>query len=433
MEILQEIFFHSMMEVLMPEIHARARPLIFSHVCGHWRQVVLSTPALWARVVVQIQFRYRPSYTSIVNLWLERSHSFPLDLYLLDSRCTISRLNPDPVLELLLAHAHRWHTISWCLQDGDSAEQFLENSIGAGHENLLESLDISILRCKGDQSERFPLALQPFSHLRRLSYSSNTSQCLLNLPFTHLTHLKLQCPIPVDVCGRILSQCLTVVNVSIRDIIAPLDEICRTHLFLPELRSLDLYSSWGDLGLLLGQLNCPNLHILGLRCGGSQHSHVKAYETFLLRSGCHLLKFTFYDNWLPEGYLVRLLAISCLKSLQNLEVACYNLSDCTINLLTQREVLPRLKRLEIWYCCSSDGKLADMIASRWRKRPSSPRYTLTWCSLGLNFSVPPGKRLYHCDDEEEQKAILSAHKKDMKRFRSFTADGLELHWNLNTH
>ncbi|KAF9220274.1 hypothetical protein BS17DRAFT_787845 [Gyrodon lividus] len=94
--------------------------IVVSHVCQHWRNVALSTPALWTSLVV---FRKaRPPYEQVSTL-LERSKSLPIDIFI---DCELQDHDEDFIsydesepseadlkflFALLIPHVHRWRSM----------------------------------------------------------------------------------------------------------------------------------------------------------------------------------------------------------------------------------------------------------------------------------------------------------------------------------
>ncbi|KII89404.1 hypothetical protein PLICRDRAFT_41053 [Plicaturopsis crispa FD-325 SS-3] len=89
---------------------------VFSRVCVRWREVVLGSPRLWSVINIRV---WRPDISMsmgidttmalrILPMYLERSKACPLDIKL--------EVSDDPVtgkvMDLLIAHASRWQTLS---------------------------------------------------------------------------------------------------------------------------------------------------------------------------------------------------------------------------------------------------------------------------------------------------------------------------------
>ncbi|RDB25755.1 hypothetical protein Hypma_006255 [Hypsizygus marmoreus] len=424
-ELLQEVFFEYCRE-MVPIIRGRAGPLRLSHVCGRWRQVAISTPGLWARMSVELD-RHRSHHSSpaLLKLWLQRSLPLPIALYIVGSATPDPPAGTNILLAILLEHIHRWGHLHWSIKDNNTAEQFLQYSIAK--ETVLESLDIRIWRrCSDDQIERFPLVLRSFKHLRRLTYyARDMPMALFSLPLIQLTHLNLSCAIPMDACQRLLTRCPNLVELSVMDIQGPVADISATKIALPDLTSCSLNSFQCNIGTLLAQLICPKVRSLSLHCPCSLHGDWRNFDTFFTQSRCHPEIFTFYDAETLDDDLACLLAMPNLQLVWKLNLICHNLSDQTLAVLTgggsYAPALPLLRALRLSPCYSTDGKLAEMISSRWNGIPNSPGYPLVYAEV--DFGLPS---LTSDLEEERRAAIHKAHKEDIMCFRRVKDEGLVL-------
>ncbi|KAF5347172.1 hypothetical protein D9758_011059 [Tetrapyrgos nigripes] len=106
-ELSSEILLLSIDEDLTVESTVK-RPLALSQVSKHWRSVSLSTPRLWSRLHLQIR-NEDTRYVSLVETWLTRSDSCPLQLHILWS--DPEALIPHPVLQAIVQHSDRWQRI----------------------------------------------------------------------------------------------------------------------------------------------------------------------------------------------------------------------------------------------------------------------------------------------------------------------------------
>ncbi|RDB25754.1 hypothetical protein Hypma_006254 [Hypsizygus marmoreus] len=424
-EILQEIFFECVGETDGYIIGEGAAPFVLSHVCRHWRKVAISTPALWTDMFVELdQRRTHHSHPLLVNLWLQRSGTLPLTLNIADLLSPDPSAEENPVFALLLAHIHRWRHVEWFIWGGSTAKLFLHKTLNNG-ETLLESLTISTQGCTDEQSELFPFALQSFTRLRRLTYASNTLTSVFNLPLSQLTHLRLS-SVPLDICGRVLTRCAKLEEIAFMDISQPLGDMTTTIIYLPELVSCTFQSYESNIGALLMQFDSPKLRSLVLYCNYSLQGEINTLETFVARAGCKLRTFIFHDKDLSEDELERLLAQPALESIQILELSCDNISDQILGELTagdDGQILPLLKTIILEPCCSSDGKLAAMISSRWSEMGNFAGRALA--HVDVTFQLPSSIVPTRYGGRE---AIRLAHKNDIMCFQHFIDQGLDLSW-----
>lgn len=113
-EILIECFLFCVYPDL-PTLHPNCAPILVTRVCRRWREVALSTPLLWSRLVMRFNSDDSESHHSSAlqpfENFLDRSLGIPLTCTLLD-RTKAGSLHFDQYLETLLRHSRRWETIS---------------------------------------------------------------------------------------------------------------------------------------------------------------------------------------------------------------------------------------------------------------------------------------------------------------------------------
>lgn len=87
-EILAEVFWNCLPET-MPQyaISSRKAPLLLCRVCSLWRKLALVTPTLWTTLAIVIRKLSMDLLVGgqVINTWLERSGTLPLELSLLYS------------------------------------------------------------------------------------------------------------------------------------------------------------------------------------------------------------------------------------------------------------------------------------------------------------------------------------------------------------
>ncbi|KAL0573819.1 hypothetical protein V5O48_008127 [Marasmius crinis-equi] len=133
-EVLKEIFIQCLPDYHLPTRDLDEAPLLLTTVTNSWRQVALSTPALWNRIYIHLpsisepldagygaRFQQRLEGT---RRWLERSSSLPLSIFLnveLEVRPSArviaeeSSVRLDLVsrfLQLLMEHYQRWKRVA---------------------------------------------------------------------------------------------------------------------------------------------------------------------------------------------------------------------------------------------------------------------------------------------------------------------------------
>ncbi|KAJ6456441.1 hypothetical protein C8R45DRAFT_943645 [Mycena sanguinolenta] len=103
-EITSEIFIHSIpVYPDAPPLTGFAAPTILTHVCHHWREVALATPALWRAIQLHYRDRYKQLH-HVPDAWIRRSGSCLLSI---DIHTTDYKVSPDLFTETLAAAATR--------------------------------------------------------------------------------------------------------------------------------------------------------------------------------------------------------------------------------------------------------------------------------------------------------------------------------------
>lgn len=96
----------------VPAFDSTEAPLLFLTVCHRWRDIALSTPRLWSRVLVlaeQIAPDDLEAALSAFDAWLSRSGTLPLSCYVKDYREKNS--SHDKFYSIIIRYAHRLHEL----------------------------------------------------------------------------------------------------------------------------------------------------------------------------------------------------------------------------------------------------------------------------------------------------------------------------------
>jgi hypothetical protein len=104
-ELLGEIFRYCLPQDY-DESGARKAVMLPSHVCKRWRDVALSTPALWTNIVLHVTDKTLESQTALVTDWVSRSGNLPLSFTLQGQE------NVLPIMAVLFQHCARWQHIN---------------------------------------------------------------------------------------------------------------------------------------------------------------------------------------------------------------------------------------------------------------------------------------------------------------------------------
>ena len=130
-ELLGEIFRHCLPRDYYENGTYKA-VMLPSHVCKHWRDVALSTPALWTNIVLCVTNETFESRAALVTTWFSRSGSLPLSFTL------EGRENVRPIMAFLLQHCNRWQYINLYVP----SEMVRSLEVAEGHLHRLETVRI---------------------------------------------------------------------------------------------------------------------------------------------------------------------------------------------------------------------------------------------------------------------------------------------------
>lgn len=128
-----------------------------SHVCKHWREVALDTPALWSEIDIETGRHAAPSYRR-ASTYLSRTKEYPLSIAIdvnvchsddesvyserSDSQSPETSTQLQGIMDLLLPHTRRWRKFKVTAEDYFHFHTILNRLCDAPPASLLESLDL---------------------------------------------------------------------------------------------------------------------------------------------------------------------------------------------------------------------------------------------------------------------------------------------------
>ncbi|KAJ7137784.1 hypothetical protein C8R44DRAFT_766180 [Mycena epipterygia] len=182
--------------------------LCLSQVGPYWRQIVNSTPQLWAEGVVGVHWddkELTEKRQDRLNTLLARSTPSPLSISLQSSNTTQAASVSTSVARIILPTAHRWRNLHINL---NSFPDF--NTLSQGTFNALERLTIE------DFDGQFALTVfQSSPRLRNLilatAHEMELNIHLLPMPWSQLTELTIDND-SLGACRAILLQCSNLVS-----------------------------------------------------------------------------------------------------------------------------------------------------------------------------------------------------------------------------
>ncbi|KAJ7178134.1 hypothetical protein C8R46DRAFT_1346367 [Mycena filopes] len=106
-----------------PPIFGRFSPSVLAQICAKWREVALTTPALWRAISVSSrQLKSQPQRSRyLLEISLDRSGSFPLAIRIGDRAQSwrLGNAGDEPgltrVLETIVRHSARWEHVALCM------------------------------------------------------------------------------------------------------------------------------------------------------------------------------------------------------------------------------------------------------------------------------------------------------------------------------
>ncbi|KAJ7174044.1 hypothetical protein C8R43DRAFT_976983 [Mycena crocata] len=172
LELSSDIFLRCIADFPVPS--ADAAPLVFLNVCRAWRDIALSTPALWT--AIRVQFPRHPDFRELLDLWFSRARfsSLSLSLYA-DPQTTIEFLDVaalDPtVVALVHKNANRMRHLELYLPFGRELKQITASF------PCLEVLTIGQGERYGDWTEEDSYSATPDECVEILEAAPNIVEC----------------------------------------------------------------------------------------------------------------------------------------------------------------------------------------------------------------------------------------------------------------
>jgi hypothetical protein len=360
--------------------------LLLSHVCSRWRNLILDTPTMcqWASIFISSP---TDQQLHLLKLWLERSQSCALDISF-DYCSDTGHGSFKPIVKLLAGDAARCISFKFM-----SLVQRMPGTFGEyippGSFNALKTLESSFVGM-GDSTFLDDFAVTffgPGSNLlvcRLLEFRALSTIPRINPTWSHnLTSLSL------FAFGRDLSilpmfsNSPELVSLTLGFSFCEADPAQSVMVTLPKLRYLILLHLQAS-NFVLDWLTLPqlcNLSAVNSLCDGPTAPAVWAgLQGMLERSNCSLKCFSLTHrraDMTKEVYLAEQLSTPNFSALTELELLQNDVGNTIVEALTtsvgnddrspSHEILPRLETLGLRSCSTDDGKLGQMVLSRFRK------------------------------------------------------------------
>ncbi|KAJ7896038.1 hypothetical protein B0H14DRAFT_2495581 [Mycena olivaceomarginata] len=272
-EIIAEIFVHFLpIYPVCPPLLVPDSPTLLTHICRKWREIALSTPALWRAISLLDSAIPSVDQDKVVDMWLARSRCLPLHLHF--SR-NFAPAREAEVLASVVPHRARWEYLNL-------------RYLPVSHLHILEG-PMPLLR-RLDWVSHLPTATKLACHeapLLRTAVLNAVAAGSAILPWTQLTSLTLLLVSPKE-CVPILRHTLNLVYCKLELIEDGEDDGVTPPDIIPSsLRSLTLDGN-GSVSRFLKSLLVPALHNLQIAesCLGS--NTIDTLTSFLSKSRCQL-------------------------------------------------------------------------------------------------------------------------------------------------
>ncbi|KAK0452451.1 hypothetical protein EV421DRAFT_902941 [Armillaria borealis] len=338
-------------------------PWILSHVCGLWRDTVLSSPSLWSCLTINFVFADSKSAPVLLETIFRRSGSLPLNIAVFafrDSHPSVS----IQAFAAILRHCRRWRHVVLRLEPCFLKEMNIVKRDLPALESLLLYPMVVSPRNILPESERNIFSSAP--RLRKVALYKMHGLGDFALP-SHVTHLA-GCPTDLYHLEtyQFLEECHLDSSMISQVVSLP------TPISLPKVRRL-----YVDSTCLLRHLHLPSLQHLTLA------AHVMSVlsdqdainlNDLLRRSRCNLDSLAVGPG-MVSGSVFLQQSLTMMQSLSCLDITLQSTEDSFFSTLASSPaILPDLQRLHLRHY-STDvrlttwNSLTSMIDTRWHTSP----------------------------------------------------------------
>ncbi|KAJ7137824.1 hypothetical protein C8R44DRAFT_766284 [Mycena epipterygia] len=355
--------------------------LRLSHVSPYWRQIVHSTPQLWAEGVLAVDWGsddLPETYLDGLNALLSHSSPSPLSVSLVQTAASASA--SASVARIILPTAERWRNLHI---DVVSFPYF--DTLPPGTFNALEKLNI---QCFMEQHALTGFQSSP--RLRSLSlgtvYGLESNVHLFQMPWSQLTDLTIDDE-SLGGCRNILLQCSNLISARFRtshEWDFPLSAVESPIVMLPFLKTLimSFYGATVEIGFeaFFIPLALPSLQTLELEFNPEDREFwpTDMFSEFQIRSP-NIEQISLLHAPIDSEGLITLLRHGSALTTLNIQNSWGCVNDAVFHALRYDHadpapLAPRLQELYFEFVGKNfkEGSFEDAIRSRWWKGECPP-------------------------------------------------------------
>ncbi|KAJ6531144.1 hypothetical protein B0H19DRAFT_1190569 [Mycena capillaripes] len=379
LEILAEIFMHSLPNADFVTPNLTAAPLVLCGVCNQWREVAISTPKLWSSLVFDVQLATGAAYVDLYKTWLSRARKTPLSLSLQDREGQNPPDSVRPLLQTIAGLSPQWRNMDVDL--GKDLAEFLFPSEGSvkGEFPLLEKLAIGYAIPLGP----LPISFSNAPKLREVFASTYPTVPPMQFPFAQITAFQTY-HITLSSCLEILTNAPNLIDGTFEI------ENRNASTVSPSVISLDHLESLALAGMLVNEadilpmtllecLKTPALKNLTLQFvylyGSHTWSHswsVTPFLSFLSRSSIQLQSLALSLMLTTTESLIQ--CLKAIRSLVDLKLEPLRVVDMDViftKLTGDSDFLPKLESVHLFFSIHTGihyinpTVVAGMLSWRW--------------------------------------------------------------------
>ncbi|KAJ7693875.1 hypothetical protein B0H17DRAFT_481438 [Mycena rosella] len=348
-EISSEIFLYCIPSTRpLDVVNIDEAPLLLMRICSAWRQIAVSTPALWSTFKIDADY-IRPHFSEIVGTWLSRARLCPLSVTITGPLFGIRHF--DSLLESLRRHSGVMRSLELNMVIGDLTEMATHPMSFPMLQKLAIGFRDGVL---SDSTCVKMFDYVPMLHELLLHYALPS---FITLPWQQLTKFTAEwyslaeCLEALQLMPNIVESRLVGVLLA-EDNGVPLDSI--SH---PKIQYFALVDSNTEI---LNFLTLPGLQTLEILDFGNGFSGFdsEAFGDFLSRSAPSLRKIVIQSDHAID---LRLISLSALPALVDLEI--WHPPTAFVAALFDLPGLKHVQRLSLLSCreATDEASIFDVI------------------------------------------------------------------------